>query len=941
MASIRKIPGSSHQQNDRELAHGLYQEDRCEEALKLLKRYSLEEMDLPTRFLMGKIYLKLNCFLEAKLYLERVFSEDQKNKQALRLLIDTHNCLNEYQLVLFYLNHLFKLDGDVNQDIQNVLKLYRRLGFYDRAIELQETMDQNDFFHEDYLEEKILMALEIENRQLAQKIQKENKNLLRRRPVLQRAIRRLLRGTPFLGLRNRMYIHWGRILLGSMDDNGLDDDPIYQIFVFNLCSLYETFLRFIDLCSVNHIKFRGISTTGSDEDHIAIVLSQILSVPFLENSEQNLGSNLPILYLHSSWKSEFYDLEGVHFALSVHSNFLNEPLKLPDFIGVITTNEITNYKIFDTTIPENPQKLYTLMFEKRHISSMNFEARESMYGLQDLSFQKNCDIRISRLPSFHNVPRRKPWDYKYLRESLQSDGLLYSKSLLETHGQAQMPKIQVRELLNACKNWDYNSPETLRFCYKIQPDLTMNFILSDLSKTELSLQLLPNINHLDILPILKELMLQNDPMLLRSKTWTNLIFEPKFDFWLENQMQDGRHIEYLMDGFLQLTEFYSFKTIWLSIIAEKINSEKDWDSWSKIALMHMKHSPSANKLIGEILNDCTCFSRGIYQLMLELKVHPNQSQLNWISNSMEQKPNFCTQIIQEFELIEILETTLDAQKTKIQNALLKYSDLTKTTFKQVSEKIRDLIPITKINVQAELYGFLLNHAIDQYRILDQLFHNTELKLNMRPQLTKFFKDSEDISSERDLLFLMEQNEAGRIATAKLLVHQGDMEFYMYLVHRFNSHSNEFGLEIFKTLFECRSDYAIEMLIQHGMISKKINKENLLSILQYIINSQTRRDEWQTFLKNTSNSSLRTTLKCWLEQNFNQSPDFLIVYLNTFLEENFENTLDKFVDLKNYTEQQLQNIQRLNPSKTLAILNRLDSKSLTYYLLKLDWKKELN
>ena len=64
-------------------------------------------------------------------------------------------------------------------------------------------------------------------------------------------------------------------------------------------------------------------------------------------------------------------------------------------------------------------------------------------------------------------------------------------------------------------------------------------------------------------------------------------------------------------------------------------------------------------------------------------------------------------------------------------------------------------------------------------------------------------------------------------------------------------------------------------------------------------------------------------------------------LNTFLEENFENTIDKFVDMKNYTWAQLQSIQRLNPSKTQAIIERLNSKSLTHYLLQHDWQKELS
>ena len=127
----------------------------------------------------------------------------------------------------------------------------------------------------------------------------------------------------------------------------------------------------------------------------------------------------------------------------------------------------------------------------------------------------------------------------------------------------------------------------------------------------------------------------------------------------------------------------------------------------------------------------------------------------------------------------------------------------------------------------------------------------------------------------------------------------------------------------------------------GMVEKKINCKSIRTILNYICDDQIRKDEWQTFLQDSSNSSLRTTLKCWLEQNFNQSPDFMNIYLNTFLNESFENVIDKFINLKNYSIQQLQKIQRWNPSKKEAILQRLDSTSLTRHLLENDWTKDLN
>ncbi len=941
MTSIRKIPGSSHQQNNREIAQDLYEKNCYLEALKILQRYSLDEMELATRFLMGKIHLKLSRFLEAKLYLERVFSEDRKNKKALRLLIETHNCLNEYQLVLFYLNHLFKLDGDVNEDIQNVLKLYRQLGLYDRAIELQETMDRNEFFHEDYLEEKVLLALEIENQQLALKIQKENKELLRRQPILQRAIRRLQRGIPYLGLRRRLYLRWGLVLLGSIKDNGLDEDPTYDKYKFNLSSLYETFLRFFDLCSINHIKFGSIRSTGSENEIIAIVLSQILNIPLVTNQEQVVRSNLPTLNLHSTWNEKFREQNGVHFSLIITTKQLNKPHKLPNFIGVVVRKDQSAETILDRTIPENPQQLYKLMSEKQHISSLNFEARESMYGLQDLNFQKNRDVRVSRLPGFHNVPRRKPWDYAYLRESLKEDGLLYSESLLQTHGQVPMPRSQVLNILNACKNWKYPSANTLQYCFKAQPDLTMSFILSDLSKSELSLNLLPNIDHLDMLPILKKLMLKDELSLLSSGAWINLIFESNFESWLSIRIQDSNNIKYLLEGFLQIVEFDSFRWEWLSQIVDKIKSETDWSKWAYIASQYIMHANLNTDLVKTKLKKCKVLSESICNLMLNLKIAPNKFQIKWILESLETQPNLATQFIQNFGLMETLREVLKIQKNKPQKILINYSLLTKTVFQPVTQEIRELVSLTEINVQAELYGFLLTHAKDQYRILDQLFMNTEIKLMMRPQLTKFFKNSEDVSSERDLLFLMEQDEYGRIATAQLLVHQGDMEFYMYLVHRFSSHGNEFGMKIFKTLFECRSDHAIEMLIQVGLVEKKINHKTIRRILNYIIDDQMRKDEWHTFLQESSNSSLRTTLKCWLEQSLNESPDFINVYLNTFLNENFEELIDKFVDLKHYSVKELQIILRLNPSKKQSILQRLDRTSLTHHLLENDWKEELN
>ena len=46
-------------------------------------------------------------------------------------------------------------------------------------------------------------------------------------------------------------------------------------------------------------------------------------------------------------------------------------------------------------------------------------------------------------------------------------------------------------------------------------------------------------------------------------------------------------------------------------------------------------------------------AKNIYKLMLKLEVDPNQAQIEWILESLEQQPNFCTQIIQQFGLVEL------------------------------------------------------------------------------------------------------------------------------------------------------------------------------------------------------------------------------------------------------------------------------------------------
>ena len=136
-------------------------------------------------------------------------------------------------------------------------------------------------------------------------------------------------------------------------------------------------------------------------------------------------------------------------------------------------------------------------------------------------------IFVYRGYEFHHY--KKTLGLRYLRESLQQDGLLYSNSLLQTWSKVPYPKVQVLKILNVCKDWHYSSSKILKYCHKVQPDLTLDFILSDLSESELNLQLLPNIDHVDILPILQKLMQRDEASLLLSGAWTNLVFDPNFD----------------------------------------------------------------------------------------------------------------------------------------------------------------------------------------------------------------------------------------------------------------------------------------------------------------------------------------------------------------------------------------------------------------------------
>ena len=942
MASIRKIPGSSHQQNDREQARGFFDKGEYTKALDLLKRYGFDEMEMATRLLAGKIELKLSNYGKAKKYFESIYATDRQNKIILRLLIETHNSMHEYQKVLFYLNHLFKLDGDVNEDIKNVLQLYRKLGLYDRALELQETMDSNNFFHEDYLEEKVLIALEIENHDLTSRILESNKELLRKKPLLNRALRRLQYGIDYIGIRRRLYLKFGVILLGSYQDNGLDEDPVYDSFTYAIEEIYETYLRFVDFCKTNHIKFSSIQCHDSRIKHISNTLALILGVPHTDKSDLNSSKNLPILHFHCTWQRDYKQHRGVHFSLTVSEQDLQNSDCLPNFIGVILkSNSPSIDNCLSVSLPQNPQILYDAMHDRKHVSTLDFEAREAMHRVQDLAFQKSKDILISKLPSAHEIPRRKPWDYKYLRNSLKNDGLLYVRSLLQTYKNTRMPKSQIRELLNACQLWGYNDPATLNYCSLVEPDLTMDFVQQDLLNPEYFVNIASGVDHIDTLLLLKRAMQKNNPEILSSGIWIDLFFEEEFEPWIESKISETSSHKYLLQGFENLVKFESFNTKWFINLATMINEEKNWSVWSRIASSLILINPDCKEAIKEAISKCNCLSPNISKLISDLSLVPNEKQKSWVLNNLKNNPEHCTDVIQRFSMDELLKRIFDLQKNESTTCLLKYSQLLNQRFKNNCKIVEDLISLTELDVQIELYAFLLYHSKDQYRLLDEIFLNKPLKLKMRPFLTKLFEITQDVSTEKDLLFLMEQDEDFRVATAKMLVFQGDMEFYIYLVYRLSTHGNEHGLEIFSVLYECRSEQAIEMLIQVGIVNRQLTKTTIINLIEYIEECESRMDEWHIFMNDETKSSLHTTLKSWLEQNFTESISLLIMYLRTFRNVEITGTVLKFIDLPKVDRYQLQQLYNLSPNTALELLDKLPASSRTRYLLTKDWQRTLN
>lgn len=938
MTSISRIPGSSHQQNDRERAQEFFEKGEYSKAFNLLERYSVDEMEVSTRFLMGKIELGLSNVFQAKLHFEAVYAVERKNKQVLRLLIETHHLLHEYQKVLFYLNHLFKLDGDVDGDIQNVLRLYRELGLYDRALELQDTMDQNNFFHIDYLEEKVLTTLEIENAELSSKILTTDKKFLRYKPSLNRALRRVQCGINYLGLRRRIYLKWGIILLGTCSDNGLDQDPIFESIQFGLAEIYETFLRFIDLCNVNHVKFSKLKCEDPEAETLCKALDLIINPSNHTEAFRTNSTKLPILHFHLVWKPEFRIQEGIHFSLSVTQKHLENADSLPDFIGIILKHEYSSNELIADSLTHNPQELYQQLYDRKHVSSLNFEARESMYQIQDLAFQKKSDVVISKLPSINKVPRRKPWDYRYFRESLQQDGLLYVKSLLQTYAQTRMPKSQIRELIAACQRWNYADLDTLKYCSLIEPDLTMSLVLQDMLTPELKFEIAHAVDHVDIIPALRENLANNHSDVLKSGIWVELIFEDSFSNWIKSRIKEPRSAQYLLKGFETLIDYQSFNPQWLIDLATVLDNEEDWGKWSSLADFLILQQSDWQNAVKKKLNRCNCLNASTLQLLLNLGCSPNESQKTWILSNLNSRTQDSTRAIQEFKLNDLLSQILKMQASVADKSLLIYSQLTAACFSTHCSSVADLLTKTNLNVQAELYSFLLYHSKDQYRLMDKLFLNTELKLIMRPHLTTLFEKTQDVSTEKDLLFLMEQDEAFRLATARMLVYQGDMEFYVYLVYRLSTHGNEFGLEIFSVLYECRCEQAIEMLIKLGVISKLLNQCTMIRLLEYIMASDSRMDEWQIFMRDDAHSHLRKTLKYWLEKNLNSAFTLLKIYLRTFPEAVDNQNYNRFLDPHKMNRAYLQLLYKLNPETAITIVDKLAPNNRTRYLMNKDWKR---
>ncbi|MCJ8345579.1 hypothetical protein MJH12_08560, partial [bacterium] len=168
---------------------------------------------------------------------------------------------------------------------------------------------------------------------------------------------------------------------------------------------------------------------------------------------------------------------------------------------------------------------------------------------------------------------------------------------------------------------------------------------------------------------------------------------------------------------------------------------------------------------------------------------------------------------------------------------------------------------------------LLNHSF--YPNLKHILANPELKIELSKELIQSYSEWVENSPVKDLLFLMLSDDESKISLAKQYFLRGDIEYYMFLVNRFFTHGQDFGKQIICSLYEFRSDKAIQLLVE-GMKQKILSNQQIVEIFHWIHTDPCHYDEFLNYLQREKQLKIDLIQEIFL--HLENCPELLTLYI---------------------------------------------------------------
>ena len=913
MSQITKITNNSKLEDIRKRAHAAFIKGDFEQTLQTIAKADASNDDWELIHLKGRAAFQLKDYWLAKVCLEQAFATQPKNEDILKDLFYLYDALHEYRKVLHFANLLFGFQADHTEQILFVLRLYRRLGLYGRALELFESLEEGGYHSEPFQQEKAALYLETSDYEQLQR-------LLINSPLgldLEKRIKREIRlGTgkdTGWNLKSLYYRQHGKILLGSYSDDGASAD-IYDDFYFDEDHFYETCLRFVDLVTSSQISYASISPANPLESTIPRVLSKILNLPYKQTPPSSTV-NGPHLIVHSSAFEPLNHVDSNNFHhLSFSFSFSETPENLlPEYIGVVLTGPSPLF-FFDHRA-QNAEVLAAQIFEfmrsKLHISTQGNRGRTYFSILPEFVLSKS---NVIRLPFSSAADTKVEKLFLQVEQSLRSDGPLYLNSLLEKLKGQNLTGKQVQTLLSFHKEWDFIPCSIAGFCAFHDLDQTFNFYEREwklVGGNQELLVALAQIPHTQITNLLIPLLDRNAPLhdfFIDSGAWILLQYNSQFSLWMEEILD---HPNFMAIGleYLGLLDCWSGK--WITRL-KKLMPRLEPDHFDKVLRLFDSFQVSFTKtelieLANEVKKPTLEFLQNLSRAEIEFPPHLEK----WLEDNYKE-PLFA-KVLDLFSLPNIFSKAWVLQTMKPKELQFIFGSLTAVEYQGTALEMMDIYPKACEELKVEILSYFFQNNLNIEFCFSEVSRSLIFKEALRSSIIQFLESHNKSFEDKDLLYLMEGDELERFRCARYFLGNSDMEFYPYLIHKLKTHGLLFGAEGFVTLFELRSDHALKVLVEYGLAEDGCSPRQIFSFLSWICEDSFRLDEWMLLLGSLELSSQKEILQQWMQKHMESIPAILTLYVRFFPDDCIRETIKYYWNSYSDLTEKFQILRSLDPA----------------------------